>query len=498
MKKLNYLLFTVLSCLCFTFVVNAAPSAKLTVSSSNITEGKTVTAKVTVYNTAAWNIKLISLGNTNGCSQSWADATSNGANATKTFSTTCRASSTGIISFTLSGDVTSSDGSNSNVSGSARVTVSEPRPASEVNTLKDLTIEGYTLSPEFNADTLEYTVDVPSTVNSVKINATKKDSASSIAGDGEVNVDEGANKIAIVVTAESGATKTYSITVNVKDDNPITVTIDGKEYTVIKNAKNLTIPNNYLLNTIKINDIEVPCFINDTNHLTLVALKDSEGNIYFFSYNAGNYQKYLELTATNLIIYPYAMDTIPYKGWQHTNISINNQTISALQYKKLTNYYLIYGMDVTTGTNNYYLYDSLNNTYQVFDEELFKSLIDDNNFYLDMLLGAAGLIFLCLIIIIALLNHKKKIVNNKKKEENIPSDNEVNPISDNTDTSTNNTEPVEVEPKKLSRKERRRLAKEQKKLAQEAKQTENTEDKVNENKEDKNNEDEEIYHILDD
>jgi hypothetical protein len=410
MKKINYLLFTLFSIFLLSSIVSAAPSAKLTVSSSNITNGKTVTAKVTIYNTAAWNVKITSSGNTSGCSQSWADATSNGNDTTKTFSTTCRASSTGIISFNLSGDVTSSDGTNTNVSGSARVTVSEPKPASETNTLKSLTIEGYSLSPEFNADTLEYSVDVPSTVSSVKVTATKKDSASSVSGDGEINVDEGANKVDIIVTAESGATRTYSITVNVKDENPIIVNIDGKEYTIIKNAKNLTIPDNYILSTINIENIDIPCFINDVNKLTLVALKDNEGNINFYTYKDGNYQKYVELKATNLIIYPYAMDTIPYKGWQNTDISINNQTISALKYKDLIKYYLIYGMDITTGINNYYLYDTVNNTYQVFDEELFKSLIDDNNFYLYMLLGAAGLILICIIIIVSLINKKSKAV----------------------------------------------------------------------------------------
>ena len=59
-------------------------------------------------------------------------------------------------------------------------------------------------------------------------------------------------------------------------------------------------------------------------------------------------------------------------------------------------------MNLGTGAKDYYLYDSKEETYQVFNEELFNSLIDDANFYLYMLLGSAGVILLCLIIIIAL------------------------------------------------------------------------------------------------
>ena len=440
MKKINYILFTIVCSLFLTGLVKAAPSAKLSVSSSNITDGRTVMASVTVYNTAAWNLKITSSGNTNGCTQNWADATSNGANATKTFSTTCRASSTGVISFNLSGDVTSSDGTNSNVSGTARVTVSEPKPASEVNTLKALSIDGYELSPAFSEDVLEYSVTVPSTVNSVKINATKKDSASSVSGDGEKEVLEGSNKFEIVVTAESGATKTYKIIVNVEDTNPINVSVNGTDYTVIKNSKNLTVPNNYIESKTTLNGIEVPCFTNDINHLTLVALKDSDGNVKFFTYNNGEYKEYIELASPALLIFPQAMPGDKYTTWNKVTIKINNHDVEALQYKNQDNYYIVYGMNIVTGDSNYYLYDVKNNSYQVFNDDLYKSLNEDVNFYLYMVCGAAGLILICIIIIIVLLT-KKQSKNNPK----LPVDNEIVEENDieNKDLEENNQEETE-------------------------------------------------------
>src|SRR5574344_92968 len=399
MKKLKLSLFSII---CFVFAISyvyAAPSYSFKVSSNSIEDGGKVTASVTVSGTAAWNIKINSAGNTNGCSQSWADTTTNGADTTKTFSTTCKANSIGSISFSVSGDISGSSGT-TYLSGSKRVSVTEPKPASTINALKDLSVEGYTLAPTFDAETLEYSLTVPSTVNSIKINATKKDNASTISGDGEIEVSEGINKLEIVVTAESGDTRTYIISVNVEDTNPIMVEVDGKEYTLVKNAKNLNIPSNYIASTIKINDIDIPCFSNDINNITLVALKDSAGNIGFFKYDNGTYTKYIEINGTSLIIYPNSTDKVSYTGWNKTNITINNEEIMAFKYKNLTNYYLIYGMDVTTGKYNYYLYDVQNNTFQVFDEELFNSLKDDNIFYLEMHGGAAVLIVICLIIII--------------------------------------------------------------------------------------------------
>lgn len=451
MKKFNYLIFTIFCSLFFICGVSAAPSAKLTVSSSNIYDGKTVTASVTVYNTAAWNIKITSSGNTNGCTQTWADATSSGNNTTKTFTTTCRANSTGIISFNLSGDVTSSDGSNSNVSGTSRVTVSEPKPASEVNTLKSLSIDSYELSPEFTSDTLEYTLTVPSTVNSIKINATKKDSSSTITGDGEHEVSEGSNKFDIIVTAESGATRTYSINVTVEDTNPIKRTINGVDYTIIKNSKNLTIPTSYIESTINIDNTDVPCFINDINHLTLIAMKDQSGTIKYYVYDNDTLTEYVELTSMSLIIMPESIDPNQFKSWHNTEITINNNQVDALQYKNQTNYYLIYGMDISTGNSNYYLYDSLNNTYQIFNQDLYNSLNDDLNFYLYMLCGAIILILICIIIIISLLSKHKQ---NKKV------------------TKSAKEQPVEEEPK-LSKKELKKLAKDDKHLEESNEETYN-------------------------
>lgn len=86
---------------------------------------------------------------------------------------------------------------------------------SNVNTLSSLSITGATISPVFNSNTTSYstTIDAPS----ITINATATDSKSKISGIGKKNLNYGTNTFNIVVTSESGVTKTYTIKVTRPD-----------------------------------------------------------------------------------------------------------------------------------------------------------------------------------------------------------------------------------------------------------------------------------------
>lgn len=409
MKKFKYILSITLFNLLFIPTVFADPSYTFTVSSSSITSDSRVTASVTVKNTASWNIKITSAGNTNGCTNSWADASSNGKNLTKTFSVTCKANSTGSISFTLSGDITDEDFNNKSLSGTKTVKVTKPVPASTVNDLKNLTVEGYELLPEFDEDTLEYTVSVPPTTTTVNIDATKKDSKSKIEGTGEFPVEEGTNNFKVIVTSESGSTKEYTIIVNVEDTNPIKVNVNNQEYTVLKTSRNLEIPTLYTETTINIEGYDVPAFVNSTTNITLVALKDVKGDTNFYIYKDGQYYNYTEITTDNLVVYPTDKE-VNLKNWVSTDININNIPVKAYKYDLLdNNYYLLYGMNLLDGQENLYLYDEVENSMQIFNSDLYNLLLDDNTFYLYFIIGAFAVIILCLIIIISLIHSKKKV-----------------------------------------------------------------------------------------
>lgn len=106
---------------------------------------------------------------------------------------------------------TSNSGSNSNTS-SAR-----PQTKSNAATLANLGIKGQYDFTGFKSSKTAYSVTVPNEAESVEIYATKGQSGQKITGTGVKQLNEGANTVNVVVTAEDGkTTKTYTINIERK------------------------------------------------------------------------------------------------------------------------------------------------------------------------------------------------------------------------------------------------------------------------------------------
>lgn len=414
LKKIFILIITFM----FSVISVDALSASISVNKSTIENGKSVTASVTVSGTAAWNISINSSGATSGCTQKFADATSDGKNATKTFSVTCKSTSTGIINFVMSGDITSSDGTNKKISGSKSVTVVTPRAKSTNNKLKDLSVDDYEISPEFDKDVNEYSVTVPSTVEKINIVAKKADDYASLSGTGEKTVEDGVNVFEIVVTSETGVSNTYKLTVNVEDQNPIEVTVNGKKYTVVKVAKNLVKPELFEETTIKIGEYDIPAFINELSKYTLVGLKDESGNIELFVYKDGEYSKYNEFISDKQSVVFLKMDKVP-TNYKKTTITINEEKIVAYRLNG-DDRALLYGINLATGKKNYYTYDMNEKTLQIFDVINYEKNVDDTKNIQYIIYGLAGCTLFSMILVILFAsksNKMKKLLNLKLAEE---------------------------------------------------------------------------------
>ena len=407
MKK-NYCLYTLALLGVGIATINAAPSYNFKVSSGAITNGNKVTASVTVSGAASWQIKILSSGNTEGCSKNWADATGDAKNTTKTFSTTCKASSTGVISFRLEGNITDEAGNTVNLGGTKTVTVKEKAPDSKINTLSSLKVDGFSLSPQFDSDVLEYSVVVPPNTTKINISATKKDATSTVSGTGEFEVTEGDNQFKVDVKAQNGDLRTYTINVSVTDENPIKVSVDNEDYSILKTSRNLEIPSLYSETTCDIDGASIPCFVNENTNITLVALKNSYGVTNFFIYENGKYTKYYELVSDNLIVMP-TNNALNIKGYVLKEITINDNKVKAYQYKKVDNDFFIFeGRNLEDNSIHTYLYNKKDNTYILFDNDLYNSLYKDYMFFLYALGGSAGIIFLSLIIIMIISSKNRK------------------------------------------------------------------------------------------
>lgn len=96
------------------------------------------------------------------------------------------------------------------------------------NYLKSLEIRGkannlYTLSPVFNKATLKYKITIPKTETELNITATKEFLASTVTGDGKVEITSLPMEHKVVVRSSSGITREYIITVEKEKSNDTTL-----------------------------------------------------------------------------------------------------------------------------------------------------------------------------------------------------------------------------------------------------------------------------------
>lgn len=455
MKKINKLLsltiFTFI--LIFTSIIRvSAASARISVSSSTsrVVVGNTFSVNVTVSSSSAlgsweWTInydksklKLVS-GDANV-----ADVFQKANTKSKTYTYKFKAIGTGNASVGVkSYNVIDVNEKNMSVSAGSKsisiITQAQLEASySKNNNLKSLSVNGYKLTPTFSKNVTEYSVEASSNTEEVKISASAEDSKSSISGTGTHKVSEGENKFKITVTAENGSNKTYTIIVNVKDPNPITITIDNKEYTIIKRESLLEVKDGFEKKTIKINEQDIPALYNELNHYTIVGLKDKEGNIDYFIYDSdkNEYNKYIEIAMDDVKLYPLNIDEDFIKStetnkddilskinkvfdgsnlYTKTTININNVEFEALKLNKNSEFAIIHARNLLTGKDEYYTYDTINNTVVRYTNELKQQLDNKINKYktLILILGAETIIIILVLICILI----KQVNDNKKRRE---------------------------------------------------------------------------------
>lgn len=98
---------------------------------------------------------------------------------------------------------------------SVGISVSTPPQISTNNLLGILTVGAGSLTPAFSPDVQNYTVNLPEYQSSLAVNATPADGKAKVTSvTGNNPLQAGANTIKIVVTAENGENRVYTITVN--------------------------------------------------------------------------------------------------------------------------------------------------------------------------------------------------------------------------------------------------------------------------------------------
>lgn len=89
------------------------------------------------------------------------------------------------------------------------------------NDLASLSITDYQISPEFNKNTRNYYVAIPTTISSVKVNAQAESAKATVKITGNTQLTKTENTIQIVVTSAKGRKKTYKIIVTKQKENTL-------------------------------------------------------------------------------------------------------------------------------------------------------------------------------------------------------------------------------------------------------------------------------------
>lgn len=436
MKRIKKFFMAMLIGLLFPCIVNAASGSINIASSSTVVVGNKVTVTVTISSgtkMGSWQMSLnydkSYLQLTNSTARDGGtfmiDYAEDPGVLKKTYTFTFKTLKSGTTKLSVDGyrAYVSSDLSALSLSANTKqiriITQAELEASySKNNNLSALEVEGFTLTPEFKTDVLEYSVVVPENTKEVNIKATVQDKRASVNGVGTQAVNPGANKFFVVVRAQSGAEKTYVINVEVKDENPINVTVNGKNYTVVKIKENLPAASLYTETTININGFEIPAYKNDNTNLVLVGLKDEEGNISLYIYNKdkNEYQEYNEIGVNKITIYPLTSNE-EIKGYKKDTITINGVKVDGYYYTKDSDYVIIYGINVETGDKGFYMYDKKMQSLIKYNDEYIIDLNKKIELYSYIIIGFSGVFILMIIIMIALAKKKSGKKKNQKPIE---------------------------------------------------------------------------------
>ena len=380
----------------------SAASFNISASTTNPTKGSTVTLTIKGndvtgrFNISSSNSGVVAVSE----DRAWIE--------NNTYRIKLSAINTGSATITVTpSGVSDGSGNPANLGAkSIKINVTAPREKSNDNNLKSLNVTGFELSPEFDKDVQVYLATVPEGTKNIEIKATANSPYATVTGAGNIDLEEGTNAINIVVKSETGIEKIYTINIDVKDENPIEVTVNDRNYTVVKLKEHLTKQDTFEESTITIEGYEIPVFINDKADITLVGLKNEDGVIKLFEYKDGKYSKYNEMNLNHILLIPVPLDKE--LDFNKGKVNINGEEIDCYKINDNSDFVIINAKSLLDGNASYYLYDTENNTVIRYDEDLISTSKETLKLYSYVIIAFASTSFLMLIIIICLLHSSKK------------------------------------------------------------------------------------------
>ncbi len=242
MKKIISIITVCILCMLLILPVHAASASATLTGPGTVRAGDTITLSFNlngsgIYGasgTLSYNSNYVTLtGTTQKVASPWAvefngnnfvaydNNLSNPISGNKTiFTATFKVKSVAVgtnISISYTG-VKASDGNADINVGTVIYSKSVSAPLASNNNLSSLTVSNATISPAFNANTTNYTANVPFSVSKLNITAKAADGKARVSVNSPALTPNGTTKVTVVVTAENGISKTYTISVTRAQD----------------------------------------------------------------------------------------------------------------------------------------------------------------------------------------------------------------------------------------------------------------------------------------
>lgn len=275
------------------------------------------------------------------------------------------------------------------------------------NALSTLTVSAGTLTPAFDPAVTEYTLSLPQGTEKLTLTATPSDSNATVQGDGELTLQEGENTLPLVVTAENGDTKTYTVTAKVAQAPTLFLNFSGAKLGVVKDVEGVTPPTGFTAaEPVSQGGDTLPLWVDANGKHTLVYLVDEKGvaGFYLYSRTEGVLSPYLPLVCggTTYIYTGIPSEKAAVPGLKAATVEAFSQTLSGWRYEDaaLSDFVVLYLMD-DGGQYGYYTYDTKNATLQRFSGAVFTDsgeTLAVPMLYVYIAGGAAALLLILMIV----------------------------------------------------------------------------------------------------
>lgn len=424
LKKTAIGLFTVCALLLGMTQTCLAAGISVSAGQSTVSVGKTVAFTITVPSNAdvwLYNVEYSSNLTLESGKVTMVEGYSFDA-GTRVNQLVFRAKSTGTATVRISSGSYAINGTNYDAVGSASVTViaankpdsGEHKPSGDTrsanNALASLTVSAGELTPAFDPSVTDYTLSLPLNSDKLTLTAAPSDSKAKVQGDGEVALQGGVNTLSVLVTAENGDVRTYTITVKVAQAPTLFFDFAGQKLGVVKDVEEVTPPAGFTAaEPISHGGDLLPVWTDASGEKTLVYLVDESAvtGFYLYSETGGVLSPYLPLADGAL---PYVYTGLPADasapaGLAACTVDAFGRAINGWKYNDpaLQGFYVLYLMDAD-GIYGYYTYDSAKDTLQRFNGAVFT---DDGGESLRVpmlyvyIAGGAAAVLLILVIVLA-------------------------------------------------------------------------------------------------